>query len=244
MIARWRMARAWAALVVLVSCHACAPTMSETVGGFERSTHAPTPRLETRERSIAGPGDAFMRAPPDCVVLLPVVSRVRPAMRAQDVEVAVERFLAVRFDRVIAGPRRDRLLRHLALDAGRPDDLRIFANHVGCQHAMTVRLDGGGLSYAIVWAERRVTLSLSLARIGSQTPVLWEATATGARGDGGLPISPLGLASALFRAGRVADDAGQGRSLLDDLLRRMMASLPDVRGLSQSASGFSRRTRF
>ncbi len=176
--------------------------------------------------------DGFMRAPPSCVVVLPVNAGTRPQMPPELVERAVERFLAVRFDRVIAGAYRDRLARHLALDVGHAKDLGVFATRSDCRHALSIKLSGGALSYAVVWAERRLALQLDLFRIGGDGEPVWSSSADGSRGDGGLPVSPFGIASALYRAGKLAGDADQSASLLDDMLRRMMADLPDVRGFA------------
>jgi hypothetical protein len=175
-----------------------------------------------------------MRDPPACVLIL--LGRTRPEMPVSPARIdrSVERFLAVRFDRVIAGRQRDELARHLALDLDDMADRAAFARSTGCQHALAVGVTGGGLSYAVIWAERRLRLELELTRIGVPEHVLWRVRDAGARGDGDLPLSPLAVAGAMFRAARLAGDRGQGASLLDDVLRRMMASLPDFRGLAYS----------
>jgi hypothetical protein len=178
--------------------------------------------------------DALMRDPPACILIPP--GRKRPEMPVSPARIdrAVERFLAVRFDRVIAGRQRDELTRHLALDLDDTADRAAFAKSTGCQHALSVRATGGGLSYAVTWVERRLGLELELTRIGAPEHVLWRARDVGARGDGDLPLSPLAVAGAMFRAARLAGDRGQGAALLDDILWRMMASLPDFRGLAYS----------
>lgn len=218
-------------LLAMVAAHACAPQMV-------------TPPDMTPVRGAGGAGygprDAFMRDPPACVVALPLKSPGRPELATRDVEASVERFLAIRFDRVLAGRNRDRQARHLALDLERPRDLVIFAARTGCHHALSVKMGGGGLSYAVIWAERRVELELRLSRIGDRGSLLWSGRAGGSRGDGGLPFSPLGIAGAMFRAGQVASARDQGLSLVDDLLRRIMTSLPDVRGLANSPAYPSR----
>jgi hypothetical protein len=224
-----------AALVLTVATHACAPTHTCGLGANGSTLKSPVQAPPGLDRVRTGLRDAFLRDPPSCVILLPAEAAERGALNPRLVEAGVERFLAIRFDRVIAGARRDGSVRHLALDLRRPRDLAVLARHENCGHALSVRIGGGGLSYAVVWAERRLTLFLSLRRIGGKADVLWSAKGVGARGDGGIPISPLGLASALYRAGRMAEDRDQAPSLLDDLLRRVMASLPDVRGLAYSA---------
>jgi hypothetical protein len=178
--------------------------------------------------------DVLMRDPPACVLILPGRKRPEMPVNSARIDKAVERFLAVRFDRVIAGRHRDEMARHLALDLDNTADRAVFARSTGCQHALAVGVTGGGLSYAVIWAERRLGLELELSRIGAPEHVLWRARDAGARGDGDLPLSPLAVAGAMFRAARLAGDQGQGASLLDDVLRRMMASLPDFRGLAYS----------
>jgi hypothetical protein len=178
--------------------------------------------------------DAFMRDPPACVVVLPMISPKRPEPPTRDVEAAVERFLTTRIEVVLSGASRNRLARHLALNLERPEDLGIFAAQSNCRHAISVAIGGGGLSYAVIWAERRLDIDLRLFRIGERVNPLWSARGTGTRGDGGPPLSPLGIVGAMIRAARVAGDRDLGLSLLDDVLRRMMKSLPDVRGLAYS----------
>lgn len=188
-------------------------------------------------RDAAGAGqrlsNAFLRDPPACVLVLPTVSlSARSSISAAQVDAAVERFLAVRFDHVLAGAHRDRMARHLAVDLANPADLAVFARRMQCRHVLRVSVRGGGLSYAVIWAQRRIGLEISLYRVGAPDQPLWWGRRDGVKGDGDLPLSPLSVAGAMWRAARVAGDVEQGVSLLDDVLRRMLASLPDVRGLA------------
>jgi hypothetical protein len=206
------------ATIVVHSCVTQAPMNLDSVS--DAAKRAPDHGLR----------DAFMRDPPTCIVVLPVEAPKASELATRDVESSVERFLAIRVDRVVAGAYRDRLSRHLALDLQRATDLAVFATQVNCHHALSVTLGGGGMSYAVIWAERRIGLVMRLTRIGDPNSLLWLSRDEGMRADGGVPLSPLGIAGAMFRAGRVAGDKEQGLSLLDDVLRRMMRSLPDVRG--------------
>ena len=239
MTARHRTIGVMAAMFIAVATHACAPTHTDSTGAAATPVATTAPTMRERGLNRPGPRDSLLRDPPDCVVLLPTVAMERNVVSPRMVDEAVERFLAVRFDRVVAGAVRDRMARRLALDLRDPRDLGVLADQAHCNHALEMKVGGGALAYAVVWAERRVTLALSLKRIGGGAEILWSANAAGARGDGGLPVSPLGVLSALFRAGRVVGDKHQARSLLDDVLREMMASLPDVRELAQPASGFA-----
>jgi hypothetical protein len=225
------MARRMVVASILIGGMGCAPVMPLV-------SEQPVPVDELSP--LQGVRDGFLRAPPACVIVLPARTGAGHWIPAQAVDEAVERFLSVRVDRVVAGARRDRLARHLALALDRPRDLGTFAEHTQCRHAMAVTVDGGELAYAVVWAERRLALELNLIRIGAEKGPLWSARAEGARGDGGLPFSPFGAVSAAYRAGKLAGDGDQNRSLLDDLLRRMTATLPDMRGLAVMAGGPSR----
>jgi hypothetical protein len=209
-------------LALTIAIHSC-------TGQMAASPAARMPHDVGQVKVGHGLHDRFMRDPPTCVIILPARLPRGTEIRAIDLEVSVERFLTVQFDRVLAGSYRDRQARHLALDLNRPEDLAIFAARTRCHHALSITMDGGKLSYAVIWAERRVGLHLRLTRVGAFDEVLWWPRDVGVRGDGGLPLSPFGAAGALFRAGRVAEDHRQGLSLLDDVLRRMMRSLPDVR---------------
>lgn len=174
--------------------------------------------------------DRLFRAPPRCVIVLPVRDSPGAVVGALDLERAVERHLLSRFNKVIAGPRRDRMARRLALDPSDASELREFARHTRCGHAFLISDLGSQASYAVVWAERRVVLDATLFHVDSPDRPLWHASGEGVRGDGGVPLSPLSLAGAVARAARVADDGDQAVSLLDDVLRGIFGGLPDLRG--------------
>lgn len=184
--------------------------------------------------------DSFVVDPPSCVFMPPPRDRAGMPVSGRQIDRAVERFLAVRFDRVLAGFRRDRLARRLALDLTDDRDIEIFARRADCGHVLRVTPHGGGSTYAVVWAERRIGLDLALYRVGNPDRPLWWARHAGSEGDGGLPISPLSVAGAMVRAARTAGDTDQAFSLLDDVLRRIMKSLPDVRGFAMRGAGRGR----
>lgn len=170
-----------AALLLAVATHACAPKHTPGPGAADAPTRSRIPATSNQDHGGGGLQDAFLRDPPSCVVLLPAEATDPGALNPRLVEAAVERFLAVRFDRLIAGARRDRIARHLALDLRHPGDLVVLAKQTNCRHALSSKIGGGGLAYAVVWAERRVSLSLSLRRIDGDGETLWSAKADGAR---------------------------------------------------------------
>ena len=67
-----------------------------------------------------------------------------------------------------------------------------------------------------------------MARVADDA-VLWKARHVANRSDGGLPFSIIGVAVAGFEAARFRADEDVPDSLIDDAVRRMMVTLPDVR---------------
>ena len=80
----------------------------------------------------------------------------------------------------------------------------------------------------VVWARRGFGLQVTLTRAGDET-VLWKARHLAMRADGGVPLSPVSAALAGFNAARFHADTDMEESLADDVVRRIAASLPDVR---------------
>ena len=58
---------------------------------------------------------------------------------------------------------------------------------------------------------------------------LWKARHQGIRSDGGLPLSPVSAAVSSFEATRFHLDDDITASLTDDVVRRLIATLPDTR---------------
>jgi hypothetical protein len=63
---------------------------------------------------------------------------------------------------VLAGVHRDRMPRYLAVHLANPADLVVVARRMECRQVLRVSVLGGGLSYAVIWAERRIGLDISL----------------------------------------------------------------------------------
>ena len=59
--------------------------------------------------------------------------------------------------------------------------------------------------------------------------VIWKARHVANRSDGGVPFSLIGIAVAGLKATRLQADHDVPDSLIDDAIRRMMVTLPDVR---------------
>lgn len=172
---------------------------------------------------------AFYETPPDCVMVLPtVLPKGAGRTLGARIDDAVARHLSSRFDKVI-GPRRVRAQsRKRAYDPGHPGDRKRLGRALQCDSYLEVETAGVESFYAIVWANVSLGLRLTMKRV-RDGQVLWRGAHTAERADGGLPISPLGVGAGVFNAGRLAGDPDAVPSMIDDNLRRTLASLPDMR---------------
>ncbi|MCP5366847.1 MAG: hypothetical protein H6907_03225 [Hyphomicrobiales bacterium] len=184
----------------------------------------PTPVLERRVSFQVA--DMLYRDPPDCAVIMPVRQAPPPVARA--VEESARRHLSGRLPRVIGPRERDRLVRSLAVDLENPGDRRTFARATRCRAYLRTHVTSHADAYLVVWSQRNLGLEMNLNR-ASDDRTLWKARHQGGRNDGGLPLSPFSVPFAAYRAAMMAGDPDQADSLTDDVVRRMVASLPDLR---------------
>lgn len=198
---------------------ACGPTRY-TEYAADRET---TPVFE---RTVAVQvGSAFYRPLPDCAVVLPAAGRMPPALR-RTIEDALYRHLVTKIPDVIGPKRREREARVLAADLRRTDGRALFARTIGCAVMVEARVWRSSEDFALIWS--RKSLDLEVVMIRGET-VLWKARHDAGRSDGGLPLSPLSAPFAVARASSLHSDGDAMISLVDDTVRRVVASLPDVR---------------
>ncbi|NQV98394.1 MAG: hypothetical protein HQ483_01755 [Rhodospirillales bacterium] len=172
---------------------------------------------------------AFYETPPRCVMILPVHHKKAPDRRtAELVEDAVSRYASNRFDKALTARHVKFAARKRAFDPGHAGDRRRLGRALRCDTQLEIRTVGVEDLYAIVWADKSVTIQLTLTRT-SDGAVLWRGRHTARRADGGLPIGFLGVGAGTFSAGMLASDSDILPSMIDDAVRRVMASLPDTR---------------
>jgi hypothetical protein len=176
---------------------------------------------------------AFWSAAPDCAAIVgpdPARQGVGPV-----VEQAAERHLATRLSRVIGGSRVREAEARLALDLRDAGDRRLFARRLDCGAVLEIRLHEVGDDYAVLWARRAIGLTLLLRR-ATDNALLWSAAHTASRSDGGVPLSILSLPVTAARAAALTSDGELFASIADDAVRRMMKTLPDIRGRALSGA--------
>lgn len=170
---------------------------------------------------------AFYETPPDCVMVMPVaLPKETPGDLGRNIDRAVARHLNGYVDRVIDAHRVRAEARQRALDPAAGDDRRRLGRGLRCDSLMEVETAGIESFYAVIWANLSVGLRLTLKR-ARDGQVLWRGAHTAERMDGGLPITIFG--AGMFSAGRLAGDSDAVPSMIDDSLRRTLASLPNMR---------------
>jgi len=171
--------------------------------------------------------DAFYTDTPACAAI--VTKTAAPRAISRLVEDAVERHLAIRLPRVIGGARLRRMEARLGLDIMAVSDRRVFAREARCGALVEIHLSQVQDDYMVLWARRGLTVSLTMRRI-ADGEILWQARHAAGRSDGGLPISIIDLPISAARAGLMTKDPEMFASIADDAVRRMLKTLPDIRG--------------
>jgi hypothetical protein len=168
--------------------------------------------------------DAYFDDPPDCVTVLGP-SQAIPADLSEVVEAALVRHLSTKIPRVLGRAQRRRVTRDLALLLHDPGDRAEYARQTSCRTFAEWALVEATSTFALVWSQQRLGLEVRLVHAGDEAP-LWRAAHTASRSDGGVPLSFIGAPVSAFRAARFNQDSDILPSMIDDVLRRMFASLP------------------
>ena len=169
----------------------------------------------------------FYEDAPACVVVLPTVGAAPPELK-KSLARSLARYLTLKVPRVVTPTVLSRLARKQAIDLDSETGWRMLAMMISCPHAVQAEIQEVSDLFVGVWAQKQLTVELRLMR-AKDGAVLWDAGHSVARGDGGLPLSPLSLGVGFFKAASHSRDAEVMLSMLDDALRRMMVTLPDIR---------------
>ena len=171
---------------------------------------------------------AFYANPPNCVVVLPG-DGASNVTRLELIEGALSRQLSGRIGRVIHPRERRRLVRAMAFNLHDKLDARLFATAANCPALLRWSIRDMGNNYTPIWSEKHMTIEVELSR-AQDGAILWQAEATSARSSGDPPLSLLSLPFAAYKTVQFQNDQDAVASMTDDLARRLMANLPDVRG--------------
>jgi hypothetical protein len=170
---------------------------------------------------------AFHANPPTCVVVLPG-DGANGIAGAEQIEGALSRQLSGRIDRVIHPRERRRQVRNLAVDLLHPPDARQFAAITNCSALLRWSILDMGNDYTPFWSEKRLAIQAELIR-AKDGMILWRATTAAVRTSGDPPLSLISLPFAAYKTAQFQGDQDAVASMIDDLARRLIENLPDVR---------------
>lgn len=172
--------------------------------------------------------DAFYDDPPECAVVLPPADTGVPLGLTTLIEQSLALRLGQKINRVIGPLERSKIERELALDTRDLNDRPYLARTEHCRAYLAWRLVEMNDNHFFVWSRKQIGLEVRLVSADEDT-ILWQASHTAHRSDGGLPLSLLSLPIAAAKATLFSQDADQLPSMIDDVVRRLAVTLPDVR---------------
>ena len=165
-------------------------------------------------------------APPNCVIVLKPL--VEPGLQqfSLPVERAFSRYLSEKVSRVVDGAKRDTIARQMALDLSQKSDLGHLADEPNCGAVLISRIVGPGDTFLLLWSRVQIGIEGQLIRI-SDGATLWRARHVTGRSDGGLSISPIGIAVDAISSASLVNDKDVTASVADDGVRRLMGTRPN-----------------
>ena len=191
-----------------------------------RTYQTPAPEQNPLIREVVYHVDSELYASsPRCAVILPTNKDI-DAVRADLIEGALVRHLRDTIPRVIATGERQELTRSLAVDLAEKQDRRSFAAAASCETHLVWRVLEVESQYLLFWSHRAIGLEVALIRSHDDV-TLWKARHTASRSDGGLPLSPISAPISAYQAANLAADADVTPSMVEDVVRRVFATLPN-----------------
>jgi hypothetical protein len=171
----------------------------------------------------------LLHQPPTCAIIMPASGAV-PSGGAKMLETVVARHFAQRLPRLIGSSERRARARHGAYNLSNPIELDRFAQMLDCRYGLEITVHAAGSSYVVAWAGRHIALTLKLVRINDEA-VLWSARHGLDRSAGGLPTGPLSLVFDTARASVFASDHDGIEALVEDVVRQVAQTFPDLRSI-------------
>ena len=211
--------KAVAIVLILATLAACGPT--------RYTEYRAQPQNQSfLERSVARHvGRDFYRPTPSCAIVMPAAGVASLTLR-RATEAALYRHLVTKIPKVVSPRDRQQTVRRLAIDLKHEADRTHLTRHLRCPVLVEAKIWRSGEDFALIWSRKNLDLEIVMLR---EDRLLWKGRHEAGRSDGGLPLSPLSAPIAVARASRLHGDSDAMVSLVDDTVRRIVASLPDVR---------------
>ena len=169
----------------------------------------------------------FYRDIPECVIVSKPTGKNLGGLGAM-IELTLARHLSQKFPRLIDARERRRKLREQALDLNNDADLRYFMDRQDCIYVLRSQVKSNDSTYVGFWNDRNIGIILVLEN-GVNKDILWQASHSSNRSEGGIPLSPFSLGVNAFQSSSQRFDTDIEPSIVDDIVRRMIVTLPDIR---------------
>jgi hypothetical protein len=205
---------------IILFAAACAETRYVKFGDADDATNSPY-RIVKVDMS-----EELVKNYPDCVTIMPVTGKNRGSKGSQLVELSLTRHLRQRITRVIGPFERDFMARRMAADLNNGIDTRDVLKALHCDSLLSVEVLEPEASSMLVWSEIRLGLDVKLIRWEDEK-ILWRAEHIGQRSGGGFPISLFGIVTDTYRSANFASDKELIHSMIDDVVRRIVESIPN-----------------
>jgi hypothetical protein len=194
--------------------------------GYDKET-ASVPGIHLRTVAVEV-DDAYFSDFPDCTIIMPTRTAAGLEYFKPLVEEALGHHMTKKVSRVVGGTERDLRARRAALEVGRTEDRKGLAEATGCKTLLYSRVVGPGHTNLVVWSQVQIGLEVVMLR-AADGRVLWKARHIADRSDGGLSLSPIGLAIDTYASTQFSSDRDVAASVVDDAVRRLVRSLPNAR---------------
>ena len=214
-------------LIILVSLLTACTQVSYVEHGNAQSVDAVIDRNIARQVDYHLPA-IFYNTPPTCIMVLPTQPRNIPLKVSKIIDDAVGRYFSSKVNKVIDHRRTLGEARARAYDLNVKSGRENLARNLKCNTYAEIDAATIDSLFAVVWTDISLNIRLTLKR-ARDSQVIWRSQHQTRRGDGGLPLTIFGAGAGTFAAGRLAGDADVLPSMVDDCVRRMVASLPDTR---------------
>lgn len=217
--------RCFGAIAVLaLALGACAQTRyveMPTDPGNEQPAHAISRTVQYRQ------DDLLLTQPPACLLVIgDAGGNVAPEL-VIIIEQALTRHLLQRARRVVVGEMRDREARRLGIAPLETVNARQLASRIGCEGIVEYKVTDAEARYLLFYTRLAMTLDVRTVR-SSDGNELWRARHATAKSSGGPPTSLAAVFSA-WSATELAGDGEAVEGLVEEIVRRLMATWPVAR---------------
>ena len=198
--------------------------------GYDKET-ASVPGVPLRTVAVQV-DDAYFSDFPDCTIIMPTRTAAGLENFKPLVEEALGHHMTKKVSRVIGRTERNLRARQASLEVGRTEDRKGLAKATECKTLLYSRVVGPGHTNLVVWSQVQIGLEVVMLR-AADGHVLWRARHIADRSDGGIPLSPIGIAVYTYSSTQFSSDREIAESVVDDAVRRLVRSLPDARNFSK-----------